>query len=73
MYAAFNTLQTELERLVLLKESIEQSGQAKHNIHKLNELDLKILSQQQATKVILREHFAQARRMLHNSRGLAVH
>jgi len=74
MYAAFNTVQSELERLVLLKESIEQSGQAHLEQSQLIELELKILSHQKATKVLLREHFAENRRMqLVKLRGAGVH
>lgn len=59
MYAAFNTLQLELERLIILRESISQSGQADNELTKLAELDRKIYSHEKAIKVINREHQAQ--------------
>lgn len=63
MHAAFNTLQSELERLVLLKESIEQSGQAANEQLRISELELKITSHHKALKVILRHHFAEHKLM----------
>ena len=59
MYAAFNTLQLELERLIILLDSVEKSGQAKNEQTKIDELKRKIYSHEKAIKVINREHQAQ--------------
>jgi len=56
MYAAFNTLQLELERLTLLRESMERSPSGQHEVQKLKELDIKILDHEQAIKVLVREN-----------------
>jgi len=56
MYAAFNTLQLELERLLLLQQSIEASGQAAQESHKLLKLSIKIRSHEQAIKLINAAH-----------------
>jgi len=56
MYAAFNTLQLELERLIILLDSIEKSGQADNESTKIAELKRKIYSHEKAIKVINREH-----------------
>ena len=59
MYAAFNTLQLELERLIILRDSINNSGQAAFESTKLAELDRKIFSHEKAIKVINRVHQAE--------------
>jgi len=59
MYAAFNTLQLELERLIILKDSIAKSGQAKNELIQLTELDRKIYSHEKAIKVLIRTHQAE--------------
>jgi len=56
MYAAFNTLQLELERLLLLQQSIESSGQADVESQQLIRLSIKIRSHERAIKLINREH-----------------
>ena len=56
MYAAFNTLQLELERLIILLDSVEKSGQAAAESTKIAELKRKIYSHEKAIKVINREH-----------------
>jgi len=56
MYAAFNTLQLELERLLLLQQSIEQSGQAAQESYKLLRLSIKIRSHERAIKLINAAH-----------------
>lgn len=56
MYAAFNTLQLELERLILLRESITDSGIASlpESQDKLHDLNLKIYSHEQGIAVLVR-------------------
>jgi len=62
MYSAFNTLQLELERLLLLQESMTSSGCKESNDSiKLAELQRKIVSHEKATKVLLRAHLAECR------------
>jgi len=61
MYAAFNTLQLELERLIILLDSIEKSGQAANESTKIDELKRKIYSHEKAIKVINREHQAETK------------
>ncbi len=53
MYAAFNTLQLELERLILLRESITISGQATKYQDKLHELNNKIYSHEKAIALLV--------------------
>jgi len=59
MYAAFNTLQLELERLIILRDSIAKSGQASTNLLKLTELDRKIYSHEKAIALLIRTHQAE--------------
>ena len=68
MYSAFNTLQLELERLCLLRESIEDSGQADKELLKLTQLDNKITSHEKAIQLLIRHNQAEARQAnkLHN-------
>jgi hypothetical protein len=61
MYAAFNTLQLELERLIILLDSMESSGQAANESVKIEELKRKIYSHEKAIKLINREHQAEHR------------
>ncbi len=56
MYAAFNTLQLELERLILLRESITISGQASKNKDKLHELNNKIYSHEKGLALLIRSN-----------------
>jgi len=56
MYAAFNTLQLELERLIILLDSVEKSGQAANESTKIDELKRKIYSHEKAIKIIVRIH-----------------
>jgi hypothetical protein len=70
MYAAFNTLQLELERLIILRESITSSGQAGNEVTKLSELDRKIYSHEKAIKVINREHQEETRIATNNAKVL---
>lgn len=75
MYAAFNTLQLELERLIIMQECIAVSGQATtvDNKIKLAELELKILSHQKAVKVLLRQHFAEHKLIVKTARAIQQH
>jgi len=74
MYAAFNTLQLELERLILLRESISTSGQADKELTKLDELDRKIYSHEKAIKVIVRINQSERRRISRTAEeGAALH
>lgn len=59
MYAAFNTLQLELERLIILLDSVEKSGQAQNEQTKIDELKRKIYAHEKAIKLLNREHQAQ--------------
>ena len=64
MYAAFNTLQLELERLLLLKQSMEDSSNVSNYpdyVNKLAELDNKIRSHEKAIKVLNQVHQAAIR------------
>ena len=64
MYAAFNTLKLELERLLLLRESITISGQACTHKQKLHELNLKIYSHEKAVRLIVTQHQVEQRAMI---------
>jgi len=66
MYAAFNTLQLELERLIILKESMECSPSGMHEVDKLGELDRKIHSHEKAIKVLNRVHQEEQRQANHH-------
>ena len=56
MYAAFNTLKLELERLLLLRDSITISGRASIEKTKLHQLNLKIYSHERAIKMVVNQH-----------------
>lgn len=70
MYAAFNTLQLELERLCLLRESMENSLCGQRELSKLQVLDSKIASHEKAVQLLVRYNQAapNAENKLHNQR-----
>ena len=59
MYAAFNTLQLELERLIILLDSMEKSPSGQQEPAKIEELKRKIYSHEKAITLLNREHQAQ--------------
>ena len=61
MYSAFNTLQLELERLTLLRESMERSPSGKLELSKLDDLDLKIYQHDQAIQLLVRTNQAKTK------------
>ena len=61
MYSAFNTLQLELERLLLLRDSITNSGIAHTHQDKLADLNNKIYSHEKAISLINRQHQIEVR------------
>jgi len=58
LYSAFNTLKLELERLILLRESITISGIASlpDSKQKLHTLNKQIYSHEQAVALLLSQH-----------------
>lgn len=71
MYAAFNTLQLELERLIILHESMTSSPSGSKELDKIKLLDIKIKQHQDGLKVLLRTHLKHQRLIAQHARARA--